>query len=167
FFGGDNLRIGFLVAPEESSADFDRFHGLVTNRLAPYSVAGATRALRERARARRSVLKVLHANVAVARTAFPHLRPPRAPVMFDRPASGESGDSLADRLLKESILVCSGSFFGDPSGVRLCLTRRNFPVDLAAYLAVRSRRPKGRSLPRGASPAVSGRIGRPARRPPG
>jgi len=166
FFGGDNLRVGFLVAPEESCSDFARFHGLVTNRLAPYSVAGATRALREKARARRSVLPVLRSNVAVARTAFPHLRPPRAPVMFDRPASGETGDSLADRALKASVLVCSGSFFGDPAGVRLCLTRRSFPVDLAAYLAVRSQGPKGRSGRRGASPTVSGRTGRPARRLP-
>lgn len=167
FFGGDDLRVGFLVAPEESASDFARFHGLVTNRLAPSSVAGATRAFRERDRARRSVLRVLGANVTVARAAFPHLRPPQAPVMFDRPDSGETGDDLAGRALKASVLVCSGSFFGDPTGVRLCLTRRSFPADLAAYLAVRSRRLPARPLPQAGPPRVSGRTGRPARRPLG
>jgi len=142
FFAGDDIRVGFLVAPEEATADFARFHGVVTNRLAPYSIAGAARALRERARARRSVLAVLRANVAAARSVFPGRRAPQAPVMFDRLDTGETGDSLAQRALASSVLVCSGSFFGDPSGVRLCLTRRSFPADLAAYLAVRSRPPR-------------------------
>lgn len=162
FFAGDDLRVGFLVAPEESREDFGRFHGLVTNKLAPFSVAGATRALEERERARRKVLAILRANVAAARAAFPRLRAPQAPVMFDRPDSGEGGDSLAARSLESSVLVCSGSFFGDPSGVRLCLTRRSFPVDMAAYLAVRAERPGGRSS-RGSPGPISARA---ARRPP-
>jgi histidinol-phosphate/aromatic aminotransferase/cobyric acid decarboxylase-like protein len=166
FFGGDNLRVGFLVAPEEAASDFARFHGLVTNRLAPFSVAGATRALRERERARTSVLAVLRANVAVARAALPRVRAPQAPVMFDRPETGENGDSLALRALSASVLVCSGSFFADPSGVRLCLTRRSFPDDLAAYLAVRSSSQVGRVPPR-ATASLRTRSGRPARRPPG
>lgn len=165
FFAGDDLRVGFLVAPEESASDFARFHGLVTNRLPPYSVAGAQRALRDREAARRRVLAVLGANVAAARAAFPRLRPPQAPVMFDRLESGESGDSLADRALRASVLVCSGSFFGDPSGVRLCLTRRSFPADLEAYLAVRGQRPARPGRRRSAGSAT-GRRDRPVRRRP-
>jgi len=145
FFAGDDLRAGFLVAPEDRATEFAYFHGLVTNQLAPYSVAGATRALRDREKTRRKVRAVLKANIAAARTAFPNLHPPDAPVMFDHPASGEGGDALSHRALGASVLVCSGSFFGDPSGVRLCLTRRSFPTDLASYLAVRARAPKTRT----------------------
>lgn len=145
FFAGDDLRVGFLVAPEDRAAEFARFHGLVTNPLADFSVAGATRALRDREKTRRKVLSVLRANIAAAHAAFPGLRMPEGPVMFDRPESGEGGDALALRALRASVLVCSGSFFGDPSGVRLCLTRRSFSEDLAAYLAVRARARRGRT----------------------
>ncbi len=166
FFAGDDLRVGFLVAPEERAPEFARFYGLVTNLLAPFSVAGATRALRDREKIRRKVLAVQRANVAVARTSFPRLRPPVGPVMFDRPETGEGGDALAHRALRASILVCPGSFFGDPSGVRLCLTRRSFPADLEAYLGVRARVPRGRT-PANATSSISGRNARVARRPPG
>ncbi len=163
FFAGDDLRVGFLVAPPESASEFARFHGLVTNRLAPFSVAGALRAIRDRETTRRGVRDILRANVKAARAAFPDLRPPQAPVMFDRVESGEEGDALARRALDASVLVCPGSFFGDPSGVRLCLTRRSFPADLSAYLAVRSSAPRGRDSSRRAR-TITGRV---ARRPPG
>jgi aspartate/methionine/tyrosine aminotransferase len=163
FFAGDDLRVGFLVAPEDRAAEFAPFHGLVTNPLAAFSVAGATRALRDRERIRRKVRSILRDNVAAARSAFPGLRTPEGPVMFDRPESGEGGDALALRALDASVLVCSGSFFGDASGVRLCLTRPSFPEDLAVYLAVRARAHRGRTPPKG-----PGRVtGRAARRRPG
>jgi len=139
FYAGDDLRVGFLVAPGEVAHDYARFHGLVTNTLAPYSVAGASRALREREKVRRAVLGILRPNLAAVRAAFPRIHLPEGPVFFDRPETGEHGAALARRALASSVLVCPGSFFGDPSGVRLCLTRRSFPRDLAAYLAVRSR----------------------------
>ena len=139
FFAADDLRVGFLVAPPEVVPEFARFHGLVTNLLATYSVAGATRALRDREKIRRKVLSVLRANVRAVRSAFPRARAPDGPVMFDRLETGEPGTALARRALADSVLVCPGSFFGDPSGVRICLTRRSFPEDLAAYLAVRAR----------------------------
>ena len=163
FFGADDLRVGFLVAPPEVAPEFARFHGLMTNLLARYSVAGAIRALQERERTRRRVLSVLRANVTAARAAFPNTRAPDGPVMFDRLDTGEHGTALARRALVASVLVCPGSFFGDPSGVRLCLTRRSFPNDLAAYLEVRRRfRPRvSRAAKRG---TVTG--GRAVRRPP-
>jgi len=163
FFAGDDLRVGFLVAPPETASDFARFHGLVTNRLAPFSVAGAMRALRDREKVRRRVLTVLRANIRVARASFSRLRPLQAPVMFDRLESGEGGDSLANRALAASVLVCSGSFFGDSSGVRLCLTRRSFPADLRAYLRVRAQGLGGAASTGGAAPVTK----RFARRPPG
>lgn len=162
FFAGDDLRVGFAVAPEESALEFARFHGLVTNLLPAYSVAGAARAFRDREKIRRQVRAILGHNVAFARSAFPNLRPPKSPVMFDRLESGEDGDSLAKRALRASVLVCSGSFFGDPSGVRLCLTRRGFSADLVAYLAVRDRTSGGRTRTRD---RVNAR-GRHVRRPP-
>ena len=153
FYGADDLRVGFVVAPAERTAEFARFHGHVTNQLAPYSVAGATRALLDREATRRAVVKILQTNVAAARAAFPRLRVPDAPLFFDRLDTGEHGPALARRAVERSVLVCAGTFFGDPTGVRICLTRRSFPRDLMAYLAVRGRRPmdargRGRSAPR-------------------
>jgi aspartate/methionine/tyrosine aminotransferase len=139
FYAGDDLRVGFLVVPEEHEKEFARFHGLATNPLPSASVAGAVRALRDRTRTRAKVLSILRTNRDAARRAFPRLRSPEGPVMFDRPDSGEGDVALSYRALAASVLVCPGSYFDDPSGVRLCLTRRSFPADLRAYLAVRDR----------------------------
>jgi histidinol-phosphate/aromatic aminotransferase/cobyric acid decarboxylase-like protein len=162
FFAGDHLRVGFLVAPEESARDFARFHGIAVNHLSPYSVAGASRALHDRERIRRQVRRILDRNVAALRSALPRCLPPRGPVAFDRLGADDAGDRLADRALRASVLVCPGSFFGDPSGVRLCLTRRTFPDDLTAYLRVRSGVFRGGAANRGKVSAT----GRAARRRP-
>jgi histidinol-phosphate/aromatic aminotransferase/cobyric acid decarboxylase-like protein len=166
FFAGDDLRVGFLVAPEESADAFARFHGLMTNLLPSYSVAGALRALEDRETIRRRVAQIVGRNVTAAKAAFPRVRPPKGPVLFDRPESEETGDSLARRAVAKSVLVCSGSFFGDPSGVRLCLTRKSFPEDLRAYLAVRDRGHRARAGGTVGRPSVRGRAVV-ARRPPG
>lgn len=137
FFAADDLRLGFVVAPEEAMEEYGRFHGLVFDTLSNYSVAGALACLRALPRIRREVGAVLERNRSALRSVFPKETFPVAPVCFDR-LTHETGDSLAQRCLSASVLVCSGSFFGDPTGVRLCLTRRSFPRDLEAYLAVRS-----------------------------
>ena len=162
FFAGDDVRVGFLVAPEEPAEEFARFHGLAANHLSPFAVAGASRALRDREQTRVRVRKILDRNVAALRALLPRCLPPRAPVAFDRPGPADAGDRLARRALRSSVLVCSGSFFGDPSGVRLCLTRRSFPVDLAAYLRVRDAAHPGREESTGGRPTT----GRGARRRP-
>jgi aspartate/methionine/tyrosine aminotransferase len=159
FFAADDLRVGFVVAPEGVTTEFARFHGLVTNQLAPYSVAGATQALRNREKIRRTVFGVLRANSSALRKAFPDTRSLDGPVMFDRLPTGEHSAALARRALESSVLVCPGSFFGDPSGVRLCLTRRSFPRDLAAYLDVRDRRSGPRSRTSRSRPS-GGRVSR-------
>jgi histidinol-phosphate/aromatic aminotransferase/cobyric acid decarboxylase-like protein len=137
FFAADDLRVGFVVAPEEAVEEYARFHGLVFNTLSNYSMAGALACLRALPRVRGEVGAVLERNRAALQSAFPKAALPVAPLYFDR-LTHESGDSLAQRCLSVSVLVCPGSFFGDPSGVRLCLTRQSFPRDLEAYLAVRS-----------------------------
>jgi len=144
FFAGDDLRVGFVVAPEEEQSNYERFHGLVCDEIAPASLAGALVTLRARERIHRAVGRVLKRNRTAFRKAFPRSRLPQAPVCFDRDVAPD-GDAFAKRCLAASVLVCPGSFFGDPSGVRLGLTRRSFPRDLAAYLRVRegSRAPSG------------------------
>jgi aspartate/methionine/tyrosine aminotransferase len=152
FYAGDDLRVGFVVAPDECRPEFARFAGLVRNLLPSYSVAGAQRALREREKTRARVRAVLERNIRALRNSIPELARPDSPVVFDRPDSGEDGDALTGRALGASVLVCSGSFFGDPTGVRLCLTQRTFPIDLAAYCAVRdllARPPEARGGPTG------------------
>jgi histidinol-phosphate/aromatic aminotransferase/cobyric acid decarboxylase-like protein len=151
FYGADDLRVGFAVAPEEAAEDFARYHGLMNDTLARYSVAGALACLDALPRIRREVRTIVSRNVRVLRRA---LRAPSlgAPLYFDR-VPGVSGETVALRCLARSVLVCPGAFFGDPSGVRLCLTRATFPRDFRAYLEVRdSLAPRSISPIREASP---------------
>lgn len=137
FFGADDLRVGFVIAPPERSAAFAAFHANVVDHVPPYSVAGALATLRDQDRIARDVRAVLEPNRR-AWSAAVHAPPPVAPVAFDR--TDEDGRTLAERCVRASVLVCPGDLFGDPSGVRVCLTRRSFREDLAAYLDVRDRR---------------------------
>ncbi len=136
FFGADDLRVGYVIAPEDGRERFARFHGLLFDELAKYSVAGALACLRELPRIRRDVAAILAPNVRRLRAAFSVPAGPRGPTSFVRVA-GFDGNFVAEQALRASVLVCPGRFFGDPSGVRICLTRRSFPRDLAAFLRVR------------------------------
>ncbi len=138
FFGADDLRVGFVVAPEEAKEGFRRFIGLVSDEIPDRSVAGALELLRRIDDVRAQVDRLMDRNRSALRRALPGTVPPLAPVHFDR-GLAESGDRLARRCLEASVLVCPGSFFGEPGGVRICLTHRSFPEDLAAYLRVRDR----------------------------
>ena len=137
FFGADDLRVGYAVVPETEIEEFERYVGLVTDSLPKYSIAGALACLDALARLRTEVRRITDRNITLLRA---HLPAPAlaAPLYFDR-VDGVPGDAVARRCLKASVLVCPGSLFGDPTGVRICLTRRSFPRDFAAYLGVRER----------------------------
>jgi histidinol-phosphate/aromatic aminotransferase/cobyric acid decarboxylase-like protein len=156
FYAADDIRVGFVVPPPEEAASFARFHGLVTDELPPYSVAAAERILSGEAALARRVRRVFESNRIRLTRALPAARGIQAPIYFDRVSDG---DRLARRCLAASVLVCPGSFFGVNSGVRLSLTRRTFPRDLAAYLRVRAADAKARS----ATGAGSGEAARPLR----
>jgi histidinol-phosphate/aromatic aminotransferase/cobyric acid decarboxylase-like protein len=145
FFAADDLRVGFVVAPEEAAKQFGAFVGLVGDELPPASVWAALSVLRHRSAIRETVEGVIGPNRAAFQSRFPEVRPPVAPVYFDR-GLGENGDQLAHRCLDASVLVCPGSYFGEADGIRLCLTRRTFPADLDAYLAVRDSPRSGASV---------------------
>ncbi len=137
-YGGDDLRVGFVVAPERDQPAFARFHGIAADEMARYSVAGALVTLDARTAILARVRRVIGRNQERWRSARP--RGPRlaASVVFDAPVV-PNGDALARRCLRRSILVSPGSFFGDRTGVRLGLTRPSFPADLDRYLAVADR----------------------------
>lgn len=160
FYAGDDIRVGFVIAPEELASGFARFHGLVADPLPPYSVATALVTLHDRARIRREVHRILDASREAWRAQFPDQPVPLAPVAFDRPA-GVDSRALGQACLRSSVLVCPGGYFGDSSGVRLCLTRRTFADDLRAYRVVRRRleeraRASRLRAPRGARPRRDG-----------
>ena len=136
-YGGDDLRVGFVVPPEKETARFARFHGLVADEMPRYSVAGALAVLSRRDRILKEVRSLVGRNHSLWRRANPGGVPLAAPVTFDDPVP-TGGDRFARRCLRASILVCPGSLFGRPSGVRVGLTRRSFPRDLAQYLRVRA-----------------------------
>jgi aspartate/methionine/tyrosine aminotransferase len=137
-YGADDLRVGFIVPPEAEQDRFARFHGLVADEMPNYSVAGALATLAARDRLLGEVRRVVNRNRELWRRATPGGPPLAAPVAFDDPVPS-GGDRFSRRCLRASVLVCPGSLFGAPSGVRVCLTRRSFPRDLREYLGVRDR----------------------------
>lgn len=135
-YGADDLRVGFVVPPEEERDRFARFHGLVADELPDYSVAAALATLAERDRILREVRSVVGRNQALWQHLTPGSPPLAGPVAFDDPVLPD-GDRFSQRCVRASVLVCPGSFFGRASGVRVGLTRRSFPRDLRQYLRVR------------------------------
>jgi histidinol-phosphate/aromatic aminotransferase/cobyric acid decarboxylase-like protein len=136
FYAADDVRVGYVVAPPEATASFARFHGVVTDQLAPHSIAAALRILREGEPLRARVRRVFERNRQLLARTLPIDRPVSAPVYFDRVPDGTR---LTQRCLRASVLVCPGALFGTPAGVRITLTRHTFPKDFAQYFAVRER----------------------------
>jgi len=136
-YGADDLRVGYVVVPETEVDAFARFHGLVTDEIAEWSVAGALATLDDGERILREVRRVFDRNRAAWRRATPNGPVLAAPLAFDDPVPG-GGDRFTRRCWRASVLVCSGSLLGKPTGVRVCLTRRSFPRDLTVYLRVRN-----------------------------
>ncbi len=146
-YGADALRVGYVVAPEEARREFAAFHGVLLDELPPASVAGARAILAHRRAILDEVQSRFRRNRQALGRAVPGVPSLDAPVWFDRGSGGLDGDRLQRRLIRAGILVCSGAFFGDPTGVRVCLTQPSFPADLAAYLHVRDAGPAARARP--------------------
>lgn len=138
-YGGDDLRVGFVIVPERWAEPFGEFHGVLLDKIAPSSIAGARAILRDRGGILDEVRSRFASNLRALNARFPQTDTLDAPVWFDRPAPGRSTDPLGRVALRSGILVCPGSFFGAPDGVRLCLTRPTFPEDLEEYVRVRDR----------------------------
>ncbi len=154
FYAGDDIRVGWIVAPPEAAPDFARFHGNLADEVPAESVRLGLATVRAHGAIARAVDRLLRPNRAAWRRAFPRAAVPVGPVGFDR--TEEDGDSLARRCLAASVLVSPGSFFGEPRGVRIGLTRRSFPRDLGRYLAVRDR-PAATATNRAARPRPGAR----------
>lgn len=137
FYGADEVRVGFAIAPPEAAERFGRYVGLVSDELAPGPAAIALQLLRDARKVRAAVRRVLDRNLTAFRAGLPGALPPAGPVFFDRSVRG-GGRRLAERCLATSVLVCPGDYFGSPDGVRIALTRRNFPQGLRCYLRVRA-----------------------------
>jgi histidinol-phosphate/aromatic aminotransferase/cobyric acid decarboxylase-like protein len=138
-YGADPIRVGFVVAPPDAAREFRDFHGLVLDDLPAASVQAARALLRRRTAILTETRSVFERNRRQLAEATPDGAAIAAPVWFDRLPRAADGDRLARALLRRGVLVCPGRFFGDPAGVRLCLTQRSFAEDFAAYLEERRR----------------------------
>lgn len=136
-YGADEIRVGWSIPPRSFTAEYGRFHPLAADKVGKHSVDSAVAILAARPRVLREVRDVFERNRKALRRKVPEAGDLAAPVWFDRGGRGLPGDRLQAAALRRSVLVCSGTFFGDPRGVRVCLTRRSFANDLAHYLAVR------------------------------
>ncbi len=136
-YGGDPIRVGYVIAPPEETEEFDAYHGLLADGLAEASVGSARALLAARDQVLAEARGIFRSNLRYLQEAAPDVELD-APVWFDR-ERGLDGDRLARALLRRGVLVCPGSFFGDPRGVRVCLTQPSFPQDFAAYRETRRR----------------------------
>jgi aspartate/methionine/tyrosine aminotransferase len=138
-YGADGVRVGWAVAPEEEADRFARLHAQLADGVAATSLAQAAALLARGSGVLRESRALFRRNRARLRRSLPEVPALAAPVWFDRGRGRLPDREVASAALRRGVLVAPGSFFGDPRGVRLCLTRREFPQDLDAYLAVRSR----------------------------
>ncbi len=134
-YGADELRLGYAIPAEEGTEAFGRLHGLLLDRIPKHSVSAGLAVMRDRARLLDEARGRFRANERYLRHQVDDLPELAAPVWFQRGPRGFDDEAFAHRLLKRSILVCPGWYFGEPAGLRLALTMKTFPADLDAYLA--------------------------------
>lgn len=137
-YGADEIRVGWSIPPGRWRAAYARFHPVASDRLAERSVRSAVAILRARPQVLRESRGIFQRNVKALPRVVTGRGALAAPLWFDRGRAGLPGDAVQAAALRRSVLVSSGSFFGDPHGIRICLTRHTFPRDLARYLEVRA-----------------------------
>ncbi|HEV2520347.1 MAG TPA: pyridoxal phosphate-dependent aminotransferase [Thermoplasmata archaeon] len=135
-YGADDIRVGYAIAPTGAIGEFSRWHALLLDRLPPPSVSAALAILAHRSELLAEVRGIFRTNLRYLHSQVDGVPDLASPVWFDRGTRGLDGDRLSRVLLRAGVLVCSGSFFREPRGIRLTLTRRSFPADLDAYLRV-------------------------------
>ncbi|MDE1834994.1 MAG: aminotransferase class I/II-fold pyridoxal phosphate-dependent enzyme [Euryarchaeota archaeon] len=138
-YGADDIRMGFAVPPAGEAERFRDACDLWVDRPALASVGAALSILRNRTTLLRESRALFERNLRLLRERVPDLPLLRAPVWFDRAVGPDFTLRLAEEGIRRGVLVCPGHYFGDPSGVRVCLTQRTFEKDLDAYLALRAR----------------------------
>ncbi|MCI4362983.1 MAG: pyridoxal phosphate-dependent aminotransferase [Thermoplasmata archaeon] len=136
-FGADDLRVGYAIAPASQVEAFRNASWLLDG-IPPASIASALALDRGRSQILREVRARFQQNVRTLAEFEPEASVLAAPVWFDRTTSTLGGDRLARAGLRRGVLVCPGRFFGEPRGVRICLTRSSFPADFAAYRSVKA-----------------------------
>jgi aspartate/methionine/tyrosine aminotransferase len=137
-YGADEIRVGYVIAPTAERDRFAAFHGLLGDEIPTASVRSAHALLDHRETVLRESRNIFARNLACLQNALPGVPALSAPLWFDRVGPRSDGNTLSQRALRAGVLVCPGSYFGEPRGVRVCLTQRGFPRDLDAYLEVRS-----------------------------
>lgn len=133
-FAADQIRVGFVIAPPGEGRAFQDHAELWADKVPFPSLGAATAILRHRTTVLREARQVFQQNLRALRSRLPSVPKLAAPVWFDRGLTGEGTEPFAHRAVRQGVLVCPGRYFRDPSGIRVCLTRRTFPRDLAAYL---------------------------------
>jgi histidinol-phosphate/aromatic aminotransferase/cobyric acid decarboxylase-like protein len=146
-YGADDVRVGFVVVPRGEEESFRETHWLLDG-IAQPSSAAAIALLRYRATLLGEVRRLFRRNLATLQELEGEVPPLAAPLWFDRPGGARGGDRLAEQAAKRGVLVSPGRFFGDRSGVRVCLTRSSFPDSIVAYRRVKAELGWGRSSPR-------------------
>jgi histidinol-phosphate/aromatic aminotransferase/cobyric acid decarboxylase-like protein len=136
-FGADEVRLGFAIPPEESREEFARVLGLLLDGIPAASLAAGAALLRHQDEVLRETRAILARNVRALRARFRAVPPLHAPLWFDRVLPDLDSERFARFALERGVLVSPGSYFGDPHGVRVGLTRRRFPEDVDAYFAAR------------------------------
>jgi histidinol-phosphate/aromatic aminotransferase/cobyric acid decarboxylase-like protein len=138
-YGADEIRLGYVIAPEEEAKNLEDLSALLLDPPARASVTAGLRLLRNRDRILQESRELFRRNLRILRDLVPGVPELAAPVWFDRGRGRLPSRRLSQAALKGGVLVGPGELFGDGRGVRICLTRRSFERDLRAYLKVRRR----------------------------
>ncbi len=145
-FGADAVRLGWVVAPPEESERFARFHPVAGDKIPNESLRMALDLLEAAPEVLAEARGRFDANRSRLDARLPGLGPLAGPVAFDRPGPADTRP-FAEHCLSRGLLVCPGDFFGDPAGIRIGLTRRDFPESLDAYLRLRATVAEGPTRP--------------------
>jgi histidinol-phosphate/aromatic aminotransferase/cobyric acid decarboxylase-like protein len=136
-FGADEVRLGFAIPPDESREEFGRVLGLLLDGIPSASLAAAAALLRHQGRILRETRGIFGRNLRALRARVRSAPTLHGPLWFDRVRAGLDSERFARAALERGVLVSPGTYFGDPHGVRVGLTRRTFPRDLEEYLRAR------------------------------
>lgn len=137
FYGGDEVRVGWILAPDPDTASkINSMKGIFTEQISRYSISVAYGILRENDKFKDFARKEMKKNLSYMKSHMSKLKyfGNREPVLstttfVDYSAyTNMDSVSVAEFLHSKGISTVPGKFFGiDGPFLRVCYTRENFP----------------------------------------
>ncbi|MGC8598603.1 MAG: aminotransferase class I/II-fold pyridoxal phosphate-dependent enzyme [Thermoplasmata archaeon] len=144
FYGGDEVRVGWIIAPTPENANkINSMKGIFTEQVSRYNISVAYRMLRDNDSIREFARYEMQKNLSYLRKNMGRLRfyggrePVLSTVTFVDYSSYSDMDSvsMAEYLHSKGISIVPGKLFGvDGPYLRVCYTRENFQEVFDAFI---------------------------------